>query len=114
MPNRYKLGNVVRVFTQFTDITGVGVNPETVALWYRDPLGNETTVEEDNLPTGASGYYYYDISANEVGTWYYAWIATGVNQAEDEKSFIVDQSPRHIVGTGPAQTVDQSSGGGPL
>lgn len=94
----YDLGNLVHVKATFKDSDGQRTDPDVVKLSVRDPGGTTTTYifgTDDEVVKDGVGRYSSDINADETGTWYYRWWATGDGQAADEGEFTV--STAHAV-----------------
>jgi hypothetical protein len=94
--NTYDVGDLVRCSGAFTNASGVAQDPSVVRFQVRTPGGAITSytygtdaalVREDS-----TGNYHVDVSASEVGTWYYRWYSTGTGQAAGEEGFIVGES----------------------
>jgi hypothetical protein len=77
----------------FTDAAGDNTDPDEVTGIYQDPSGNETT---DAAPTNSAvGVYYFDITADEAGQWYYriyGETSGGAAQGAAESTFEVSAS----------------------
>lgn len=88
-PNRYDVGDQVRLWGVFKNLAGADADPDTIICKHQDPSGNETTI---TYPTGmtkaSTGRYYVDLTIDEAGTWYYRFNGTGAIIAAGEQSFI--------------------------
>ncbi len=86
-------GAVVRLAAEFTDETGVAVDPTTVRARYKPPSAAEVTLiygADIVLVRDGVGLYHADIEVATAGTWSYRWEGTGAAQAVDEARFKVD------------------------
>lgn len=95
MPNRYDVGDLVRVAGVFTNAAGTAVDPTAVFAKYKDPGGTITTLvylTDLALVRDSAGNYHVDINADEAGRWCYRFYATGTGQSAEEGEFLVDQS----------------------
>lgn len=95
MSNNYDLGELVRCTGTFTDIDGNAQDPESVFAEILDPSGNEDEYEygvDAELVKSATGVYYVDVDADEVGWWSYRVYSTGSGQAAAESKFLVVES----------------------
>jgi len=87
----------VKLSVTFTNVSGVAVDPSTVAVKWRDPSGNTTTktygVDAVVTKTG-TGVYEVIMDIDEQGKWYYRWEGTGATGAQGaaERSFEVRDS----------------------
>ena len=96
--NNYELGDLIRVkASTFTDPNDgdAPIDPTTVTVIIKTPAGVVTAYVygvDAAVKKAAVGDYYMDVSANEAGQDTYRWIGTGVAQAADEESFLVDQA----------------------
>lgn len=95
MHEEYDLGTTVTVQAEFRkNISGVRTltTPTTTTLIYRDPSGNETTVNNAALTTVSTGIKSYDIPTDEDGDWWYQFTGAGNMQAVKEGTFRVKPS----------------------
>ncbi len=84
-------GTVLRISVTFTDDTGTAVNPTTVKFKTRDPRGTERTYTygvDAALQNNGVGIYFFDVTPDQHGRWFYRWEATGQTMAKED-SFIV-------------------------
>ena len=94
MPNKYDVGDLVRVTGTWTDSDGAATDPTAVKLYYKDPSGNiteSTYLTDTDITQDTTGVYYADIDIDESGKWFYRWVGTGSAQAADEYWFTVDR-----------------------
>ena len=94
--NRYRLGDLVHAVCTFVTTDGITpADPSMVMILLRDPAGNVSTTLYP-VPGGISragvGAYTYDFTVNSVGSGFYRWVATGIVQAAEEWTFLVDRS----------------------
>lgn len=94
----YDVGDLVEVFTQFTDPrnNNAPVDPTSVFLRVEDPSGNVTEYEYDGVDLDDTedgriwrvdeGDYHFNINLDEAGVWSYYWFSTGTGQAAEKKS----------------------------
>ena len=94
--NLHKRGQIVRISGVFEDSAGIDADPTTVTLKVQDPSGNEDTYVYGGSPDvifkSSVGNYYADITADEVGDWFYRWIGAGGPEGVDEEQFMVEPS----------------------
>lgn len=88
------LGDYPKVYVTFHNrTTGEYIDPAAVMLSVRTPDGTVTTYVygEDGSPIQqeATGRYYAFLDADQAGTWFYRWWATGDGQSAEEKRFEV-------------------------
>jgi hypothetical protein len=87
----YYPGSVVRVSGRFIDkSTNQDVDPTAVILQIKKASG--ALIDVPDARRLKAGNYYYDVTVDEPGTWFYRWTSTGVNAAADEGSFYVEPS----------------------
>lgn len=95
--NVYQRGDLVRASATFTDVNDAPIDPDTVAIDVTSPDGATRTVTYAASPTElireSLGNYYYQIDANQVGDWHYAWVSTGIGQATQIGEFVVEPLP---------------------
>lgn len=95
MANSYQIGDAVRVSTStvFTDASSTAFDPDVVRGKFKDPSGNVTTYvygSDNELVKDGTGDYYFDVSVDEAGTWYYrieGESSAGAAQGADEGTF---------------------------
>lgn len=94
-PNKYDVGDLVRVSVTFTDAAGTALDPTTVSLSYRKLGGTVTTLvygTDVAVVKVSTGVYRCDISAASSGRWFYRWHSTGAGQGSEEVEFYVRPS----------------------
>jgi hypothetical protein len=98
MASSYDLGDLVRVSGAFTNSAGTAQDPTVVKASVRTPAGVVTTYTygvDAGLVKDSTGNYHLDVSAAEIGWYYYRWFSTGTGQAADEGWFeVVDARAR--------------------
>lgn len=91
--NKYNIGDLVRATGIFTDSDGTQVDPTTVTVYVKDPSSNVSElvygVDTDVIKSD-TGAYYYDITIDEAGNWYYRWKGVGAAVAADQERFYVE------------------------
>lgn len=91
--NVYDVGQLVPVTGLFEEADGDDIDPSTITLRVLSPSGINTVYvyggSPDTIDKDSVGNYHVDISANEVGDWYYAWRSEGSGQAAQEGQFVV-------------------------
>jgi len=93
--NHHDYGDLVRVTGTFTTAAGSAVDPSTVTFYARTPAGivlDYVYGTDAEVIKSATGIYYVDVSANEVGRWRYSFRSTGTGQAAATGAFQVDNS----------------------
>lgn len=93
MANRFDKGDLVRCTGTFTTAGGAAQDPTTVKVSIRTPARVVTTYVygvDGALVKDSTGVYHVDVDANQVGTWYVRWWATGTGQAAGESPFFVN------------------------
>lgn len=90
--NLYQKGELVRIAGTFTTLAGAAQDPSTVSLKVTKPSGTTTTYAYNpgTIVKDGTGLYHLDVSADEVGRWYYTWISTGTGQAAENGEFMVE------------------------
>lgn len=86
-PNRYILGEPVRLSATFT-VAGVATNPATVTVKVKDPAGVVTTISTAPVNDG-TGQYHVDYTPALKGEHVYRWEGTGACVAAAEEIFFV-------------------------
>ena len=87
---QYNIGDLLRLKTTFTSLTGTLVDPTSIQLKVKAPSGTVTTYTYPSTVTKESaGVYYHDFAVTESGTHYYNWQGSGAFTAADESSFEV-------------------------
>mgnify|MGYP001577790858 CR=1 FL=1 len=80
----YDRGDPVRLTATFTNITGATIDPTTVTIQYRPPLGTQVTkiyLVDPEVVKDSTGVYHIDIALVYSGLWTYRWFSTGTGQA---------------------------------
>jgi hypothetical protein len=94
----YALGQLVRVTGLFEDDAGTDIDPATVTLEVLSPSGVVSTYvyqgSPDTVERDSVGNYHVDVTANEIGDWFYVWTSTGTGQGAEEGQFMV--APSHF------------------
>jgi hypothetical protein len=92
---KYEIDTVIQVNGEFTNsLTGIYVDPTLVTLYILPPNGAANSVDYPGAVSRASqGHYFFQITANQSGVWYYKWQATGVATATSpDVTFTVNPS----------------------
>lgn len=113
MTDQYDVGDIVTLYSVFTDADGMQTVPTTVELRVRKPDSTYATVvveacEVGDLPrasvalsafleehglsdplTDTDGVYMADVDLDQPGTWHYAWDFEGDLQAMEQSALYV-------------------------
>lgn len=95
--NRHDIGDLVtlRATVVGTDLQ-TPVQPSYFAFTWRNPAGTVATyvfgVGGASVANPTAGCFFRDITVDVDGAWYYRAVATGLVQAAEEWSFLVDPS----------------------
>ena len=81
-------GQVARICSQVTDITGALADPTSIILKVRTPDGIVTTYSTA-LVKDSTGVYHYDLALTQAGEHFIRWEATGVDQSAVQDTFYV-------------------------
>jgi hypothetical protein len=93
--NTYYPGNVVRIWTEFTDAaTGDFVDPTTVTAKVKDPVGATTNyvVTSGQIVRDELGKFSLELEPTAQGVWTYEWKGTGTNKASKDGTFQISES----------------------
>jgi hypothetical protein len=89
----YQNGTVIPCRAEYTDPdTGAFVDPTTVRVIVRDPLGVSTTYTYGvgvQLAQDSAGHYRINVEAITLGTWIIRFEADGTFEGAQEDSFYV-------------------------
>jgi hypothetical protein len=87
----FDINSVVRLQGAFKNASDAAADPTTITLKYEDPSANETTLTfaATELTKASTGVYYFDLTVDESGTWYYRFESTGVPKTSAEDMFDV-------------------------
>ena len=88
------INQAVRIYARFEQ-EGVLTDPTEVTLKVQDPSLNDATytyVAGSDITKASTGVFYYDLTIDEAGTWYYQYYGTGAVIAAFEGSFQVPSS----------------------
>jgi len=93
--NTYDSGDVVRINVAFTNLAGATVDPGTVTVKVKNPVGVKTTyvygiaveVVKDDV-----GLYHMDLEPTIQGVWSYRFEGTGANKGSEENTFQIRES----------------------
>ncbi len=90
----YDVDEVVRLQTTIRNSAGALADPTTVSLEVRPPGSTVTTYTYagGQITKASTGVYFYDLTLNESGRWYYRWLSTGTPAVVEEDELIVDRS----------------------
>lgn len=94
-PNRYDVGDRIRLSVVFQTLSGIDTDPTTIVCKHRDPSGNiatKTYGSDAEVVKVATGRYYLDLDIDEEGQWAYRWNGTGNVVAAGEQTFIARES----------------------
>ena len=91
MPNTFDKNDLVRLQGEFVNSSGSLDDPNEVTIKHRDPTGNVATLTLSGATVIklSTGIFYFDLSVDEVGTWYWRIEGDASPQAAAERSFIV-------------------------
>lgn len=90
--NEYDLNQTVRLWATFK-VSGVLTDPTQVTLFVENPSRVESIYyyTSGTIQRLSTGTYYYDLSLNDNGMWYYKFDGDGVDAVE-ERSILVRRS----------------------
>jgi len=90
----FTINSVVRLEVTFRNAANALTDPSTIELQYQDPTGNETTktFASAELTKSSTGIYYFDLTVDEAGIWFYRYESSGVPKASAESTFDVSVS----------------------
>lgn len=93
--NVYDIGDIVRVYGDFTDKDGVATDPTSVFCSYRRlPSGGLHVFQygvDVEVKKTAVGSYYMDIEVTQEGRHYYRWFSEGTGKTGGEDYFDVEE-----------------------
>jgi hypothetical protein len=95
MANTYTIGQVVRLRANFQNATPTDVDPGTIQLKVKDPLGSVSTYvygTDAEVIKDSAGNYHCDVEPAAQGVWKYRWEGLNSNKAAKENSFAVEES----------------------
>jgi hypothetical protein len=95
--NTYKLGNSVRVRVVFRDVDDELLDPATVVVMVRGPIGSpaETSYTygvDVGVARESEGVYTFWVATPDPGTYCYRWKGIDDVTVTNEESFDVDES----------------------
>lgn len=93
--NTWDKGDVVRLLIQFKGLDGLHVDPTTVIVRVKDPVGvvtSYTYLIDANLIKDGVGQYHRDIEPTIQGVWKYRWEGIGTNKGAEENAFMIRES----------------------
>jgi hypothetical protein len=88
-------GAAVQLHATFTNLAGVEIDPDTVAVTWKEPNGQEITRTfgaggSPAIVRASLGNFTLDLDTTEKpGTWRFYWQSTGTGQAAKEGEFDV-------------------------
>ena len=88
----YEKGNIARLTGTFTDIDENLIDPTAVYIAYKNPSGTLTTLQfgvDAAVKKSGTGLYYYDLTVDDDGVWWFRWYSDGVGTAAAEASFTI-------------------------
>lgn len=88
--NSYTLGQVVRLSVAFTDSAAAAVDPTTVTLKIKDPVGAEVTKTYalSEVIKDSAGIYHFDHTPTLEGSHHYRWEGTAPSTAAESRFFM--------------------------
>lgn len=90
MENTYTNGVTLRLSVTFTNFdSGLVVDPGTVLVKILKPNGSVVSETPQNPSVGN---WFHDITIDQVGSWSYQFVGTGVNASFAEATFSVDKA----------------------
>ena len=89
--NSYVQGQLVRIWLRFKNASGTLTDPTTVTVKVEDPSGNTDTYTYalSQVIKDSTGVFYYDVTVDEKGVWYYRGVGTGTIVAAGQDKFTV-------------------------
>jgi len=93
MANVYTIGQQVQLTATFTNTAGAAADPTTITLKYRVPATGVVTTKTygvDALIRSSTGVYYFNLTLNVAGEWWYRWEGAGAIIATDEERILVE------------------------
>jgi uncharacterized protein YfaS (alpha-2-macroglobulin family) len=91
----YVIGDLVRIKVTWTDTDDALIDPTTIVLRVKDPMGTVTvyTYALGEVVRESLGVYHYDVATGALnGVWYYRFEAGGAAVGAEEGSFRVEAS----------------------
>jgi len=87
----YSILSLAQLSVTFTTVAGVPIDPTTVTIKVRDPLGTETSYlyGSSAVTKASTGIYQLLVSLTRAGLWYYRGDGTGACQATGENVLTV-------------------------
>jgi hypothetical protein len=76
------------------NLAGAEVNPGTVSVKVKSPLGVITTyvyLTNPEVVKDSDGNYHIDIDPDRQGVWSVKWIGTGANKGSAKSRFKIDE-----------------------
>lgn len=94
--NRHDIGDLVTLRATVVGTSLAPVQPSYFAFTTKNPAGSVATyvfgTAGASIANPTDGCFYRDITTDLDGAWYYRSVATGIAQAAEEWSFLVDRS----------------------
>lgn len=92
----YDVGDLITLVATVTGTTGTPAQPSAFLFLTKNPLGTVASyqfgVVGASVANPTAGCFYKDVTGDVAGQWYYRAVATGLVQAAEEWSFLVDAS----------------------
>ena len=90
----YDIGDKVRIKASFKNLAKELDDPTTVTIKIKKPDGTEIpyVYDVDAVYRTETGKYYYDLTFDASGRWYWRWVGTGDVHTADEGSIVVRET----------------------
>lgn len=91
----YDAGDIVRISVAFAALGGQGVDPSSIYLALKTPSGVESRGfgSDERIVKVSTGNFFFDLSADLPGDYFYRWFSTGSAQAAAVGNFRVHEWP---------------------
>ena len=96
MPNRYHIGQAVRITGTFRDEAEAVFDPGTVKCDITIPDGTTTTYTyptDSEITKVSTGIYRIDLETPTAGVYHYAWYSTSPGTADQNRFIIREREP---------------------
>ncbi len=93
--NTHDIGDVVRISVAFTNQAGTPVDPGTVTVKVKTPIGLATTYVfgvDSGVIKDSTGNYHFDVEPAIQGVWAYRWEGAVSNKGAEENTFQIRES----------------------
>lgn len=95
-PNKYLVGNKVRLTATFEDLNGVVVAPSIVKLIFKNSAGDVTTwvygVDSELMYNAGTKQFSAEVLLDMTGSWVYRWESAGTYLSASEGVLIATAS----------------------